>query len=183
MGSDINSNDFLNQNGRLEIEKTWDGNILKEREKTQVFFCVSNKGLQVEVNAPFHNDQAPAAPIGELDGLWEYEVVELFLLGAAGQYLEIEIGPHGHYLILLLAGIRQVKKRLQPSHVEIRIKGTRWQATLILPVDQLPLPLSHANAYAIHGHGSSRRYQAAFPVPGERPDFHQPQFFGSLAKC
>jgi hypothetical protein len=182
MGSDKNRNDFLSQNGLLEIDKTWDGSILKEIEIAQVLFQVSNKGLMIEVDAPFYNDQAPDAPAGELDGLWEHEVVELFLLSADGQYLEIEIGPHGHYLILLLSGIRQVKKKLQPSHVETRIDGARWQATLSLPVEKLPLPLSHANAYAIHGHGAGRRYLAAFPVPGERPDFHQPQFFGSLAK-
>jgi hypothetical protein len=47
-------------------------------------------------------------------------------------------------------------------------------------MEQLPQPFSHVNAYAIHGQAAARCYQAAFPVPGERPDFHQPRFFGRL---
>ena len=32
-------------------------------------------------------------------GLWDYEVVELFLLNSdTEEYLELEFGPHGHYL-------------------------------------------------------------------------------------
>lgn len=167
----------------LEIAKSWDGQALPAPAAARVSFRLSAQGLEVEVNAPFYDDPAPAAPAGELDGLWNYEVVELFMLGPGGHYLEIELGPHGHYLILLLSGIRQVKKRLQPGHCTTTIKGGRWQGNLVLPGDDLPLPFSHANAYAIHGQDSDRRYLAAVPVPGERPDFHQPRFFGPLPPC
>jgi len=32
--------------------------------------------------------------------------VEAFFLNEAGQYLELEFGPYGHYLVLLLNGVR-----------------------------------------------------------------------------
>ncbi len=180
MESDNNRDGFLGHAVNLEVDKTWDGEMVAASEKVQLLFRLSSQDLEVEVSAPLYNDPAPAAPAGELDRLWEYEVVELFLLGSAGHYLEIELGPHGHYLILLLDGIRQVKKRLQPRSCKTRIAGRRWQATVQVDLDQLPLPFTHANAYAIHGQAAGRRYLAAFPVPGESPDFHQPHFFGSL---
>lgn len=164
----------------LQVAKTWDGYSVATSDVVAVSLRLDDEGVVVHVAAPFYDDPAPSAPSGEMMGLWEYEVVELFLLGAHGHYLEIELGPHGHYLILLLDGIRQVKKRLQPHHCASRISGSCWQATLTLDIDQLPLPITHVNAYAIHGHGIKRRYLAAFPVPGEKPDFHQPRFFAAL---
>lgn len=168
------------QGGSLVVDKSWDGRLLAASARAQVSFELGPAGLTIVVRAPFYNDPPPPDPAGELDGLWEYEVVELFLLGAAGRYLEVELGPHGHYLVLLMAGVRQVDKRLTPSHSAPLIMGSHWQTTLIVPDRELPLPFSHANAYAIHGQGAARCYQAAFAVPGPRPDFHQPRFFQPL---
>ncbi len=149
-------------------------------EKALVSFSMHARELKVQIDAPFHNDPAPPAAIGELEELWNYEVVELFLLGTAGHYLEIELGPHGHYLIYHLSGIREVFRSLSPSHCKTHISESRWQATLTLSLDQTILPFSHVNAYAIHGQGEERHYLSAFPVPGEKPDFHQPKHFGSI---
>ena len=167
----------------LLTTKTWDGEPVADSEKMELRFSVKNLELEIKVQGPFHGDPAPAAPAGELDGLWCYEVAELFLLGAAGHYLEIELGPHGHYLILHLSGSRQVKGSMSPTHCVTSITGSRWQGTLTLTLDQSILPFSHANAYAIHGQGVKRRYLAAFPVPGNKPDFHQPRYFASLDGC
>lgn len=168
------------QGGSLVVDKSWDGRLLAASARAQVSFELGPAGLTIVARAPFYNDPPPPASAGELDGLWEYEVVELFLLGAAGRYLEVELGPHGHYLVLLMAGVRQVDKRLTPSHSAPLIIGSHWQTTLIVPALELPLPFSHANAYAIHGQGAARCYQAAFAVPGPRPDFHQLRFFQPL---
>ncbi len=164
----------------LTTEKSWDGGMAEDSEKVAVAFYLSAQELKVEVEGPYHGDPAPSAPAGELDGLWRYEVAELFLLGAEGHYLEIELGPHGHYLILHLSGIRQVRRTLKPTHCSTRITDSRWQGTLTLALDHSILPFTHVNAYAIHGLGTKRRYLSAFPVPGESPDFHQPRYFACL---
>ncbi len=164
----------------LSTSTTWDGKAVADSEKMQIRFCIRDQELEVGIQGPFHGDPAPSAPAGELEGLWCYEVAELFLLGADGHYLEIEIGPHGHYLIYHLIGIRQISRSITPTSCETNITGTHWQSTLTLPLSQSILPLSHANAYAIHGQGVKRRYLAAFSVPGENPDFHQPRYFTSL---
>lgn len=121
-------------------------------------------------------DPAPSTPAGECEGLWRYEVVELFLLGAAGHYLEIELGPHGHHL----SGIRQVTRTLSPTRCIPHTSESRWQGALTLNLDKSLPPFSHVNAYAIHGQGAERRYLAAFPVLGETPDFHQPGYFACI---
>lgn len=175
-----NTTDFAGKNFLFTIERNWDGGIAEDSEKVDVAFYIQNQELKVEVTGFFYSDPAPSAPAGELDGLWRYEVVELFLLGTAGHYLEIELSPHGHYLILHLSGIRQVSKTLHPAHYITRINGSLWQGILTLDLDPSILPFTHANAYAIHGQGVKRRYLAAYPVPGKKPDFHQPRYFRCL---
>jgi len=164
----------------LTIDKTWNGNKVEASETVSLVFSVNQQELDIQINAPFHGDPSPSLPAGELDGLWNYEVVELFLLGNAGHYLEIELGPHGHYLIYHLSGVRQIVKTLSPTRYETCFTGSNWQGTLTLSFDPLILPFSRANAYAIHGTGDKRRYLASFPVPGVTPDFHQPEHFGCI---
>ena len=171
------------QSFQLSTTKTWDGETVADSEKMEIEFSIKGLELTIDVQCPFHGDPAPSASAGELDGLWGYEVAELFLLGAEEHYLEIELGPHGHYLILHLSEIRQVSKYISPAHYVTSITGSHWQGNLTMNLDQSILPFSHANAYAIHGQGVKRRYLAAFPVPGDKPDFHQPRFFARLDDC
>lgn len=166
---------------QLRIEKTWDGQAIEPEERVGFTFSLSAGELELQVEAPFHDDPSPAVPPGGCAGLWEFEVVELFLLGESGHYLEIELGPHGHYLLYHLSGIRQVCTTLIPVCCKTEISGSLWRASMRVKVAGLPLgPLSHVNAYAIYGQGENRRYLAAFPVPGAQPDFHQPDSFCRL---
>ena len=166
----------------LSTVYTWDGLRATDLEVAQVDFRIDREGLHVEVSAPFHGDEKPPWPIGPLDRLWEYEVVELFLLAADGRYLEIEMGPHGHYLVLLMKGVRDLDKLIRGLVCTTRIRGNCWQGELHLPPEHLPGRMTHVNAYAVHGAGAGRRYLAAFPVPGTRPDFHQLQYFKAISE-
>lgn len=165
----------------VRVAATWDGCSLPASEVVDFSVRLLDGELTVAVTAPFYNDPPPSGPQGEKAGLWEYEVVELFLVGVDGTYLEVELGPHGHYLTLLLGAVREIKEQLKPLHYEARVSEGRWQGTIRLESCQLPLPFSHINAFAIHGKGDRRRYLAAFPLPGEKPDFHQPDFFHPLS--
>jgi len=47
---------------------------------------------RIDVDAPLYNDpKSPTAQPGPVDGLWDYEVVEVFLLGSEQRYLEVEV--------------------------------------------------------------------------------------------
>ena len=56
----------------------------------------------------------------------------------------------------------------------------RWTADARLPASWLPPRPWRANAYAIHGSGTQRRYLACHPVPGDTPDFHRLHLFPPL---
>ena len=165
----------------LTIERTWDGEPARTDECARIVLDLSEAGLDVEVDAPFHGDPPPSAPVGSTDRLWEYEVVELFLLGEDERYLELELGPHGHYLALALRGPRHVEESGLAIRYEARREASRWTGRATVLASQLPPALHASNAYAIHGQGSARRYLAAHPVPGTEPDFHRLHFFQPLA--
>jgi hypothetical protein len=165
---------------KIAIEHTWDGRPALPSERVALDVTASPDGLRVRVDAPHHGDPAPPAPPGRCEGLWEYEVVELFLLGTGERYLEIEIAPSGHFLVLELHGRRRRVRSDVPVQVACQRSGPRWSAELCVARSELP-PAAHAwNAYALHGVGAQRRYLAFQPVPGERPDFHRLECFAPL---
>jgi hypothetical protein len=161
----------------LVIDKLWNGEQALASERGELTFSLTPSGLRVEITAGFHNDPVPPCTPGRTDGLWEYEVVELFLANEADSYLELEFGPHGHYLALRFSGIRQLMQREIAVSYQTEISGGAWRGRAVVPASYLPPGVSRVNAYAIHGQGQERRYLAAHAVPGARPDFHQPRFF------
>lgn len=167
---------------RLTINQTWNGHPLATGDHTRLDLVVASGMLHVVLDAPFHNDAPPPRPPGPTDHLWDYEVVELFLLGTDTRYLEIELGPHGHYLVLLLHGIRRRVSAPLPIEFTARIEQDkrRWSGHARIPLAHVPPGLHAVNAYALHGSPGARHHLAAYPVPGETPDFHQPTAFGPL---
>lgn len=163
--------------GCLVIDRLWSGEEAWAAERAEVRFALGPPGLRVQIEAPFHGDPGPAGPPGRLNGLWNYEVVELFLANEEGHYLELEFGPHGHYLALRFAGARQLVRDDLPVVYRAEIAGRSWRGWAETPLAALPLGSRLANAYAIHGQGEARRYLAAHPLAGSRPDFHQPHRF------
>jgi hypothetical protein len=169
----------------LTITTTWDGAPLAPTEQVRVRLHLSQGALHIRVDAPLHGDPPPLAPPGPTDRLWEHEVVELFVAAAspAGPptYTEIELGPAGHHLVLQLRGVRQVVAARLPLRFRSRRRGARWLGAAAVERDLLPPPPWRINAFAIHGEGDGRRYLAAFPLPGPRPDFHQPARFPAVS--
>jgi hypothetical protein len=165
---------------RLVVAQTWDAHPIDDSEQVVVTLDRGGDDLVVEADAPYHGDPRPIAGPGRLDRLWEHEVVELFLVGENEHYLELEVGPHGHYLVLQLWGRRHVERRALLAQYEAVISNSRWRGIARLPVSYLPPDVGRGNAYAMHGVGSNRRYLAAHPVPGEAPDFHALEHFGCI---
>jgi hypothetical protein len=165
---------------RLEVNLTWDGQPVDASERVVIALSATPHALSIDVDAPFHGDPPPPGHPGPCWALWEHEVVELFLVGEDDHYTEVELSPHGHHLLLRLAGVRQITERLLPLDFSARIDGARWSGTAMLPWALVPPAPRRLNAFAIHGPAGQRRYLAATPVPGPVPDFHRLACFPRL---
>ena len=102
------------------------------------------------------------------------------LVGASATYLEVELSPHGHHLVLFLRGERNVVHRGVVLDYRADIEGGRWRGVAHIPVGWLPLETTRLNAFAMHGTHETRRYLAWRPTRGERPDFHRLAEFGAF---
>lgn len=120
--------------------------------------------------------RVPAAPPGSrVDDLWHYDVAECFLVGEGGRYLEVEVGPGGHFLLLSFDAPRRRCDEhvgLAPP-VEARIGAGGWRAAIEIPRAIVPAGLRALNAFVC----ARGRLLAHHPLPGEPPDFHQPERF------
>lgn len=168
----------------IVIDHDWRGAPAGTNERVVLTLSRANNDvgcdLLVDIDAPFHGDASPSSAAGPTQGLWDFEVVELFLLGAGDRYLELEFGPHGHWLALELEGRRNIV-RTENSQRAVQFEAMRsagrWRGTARIDASLLPDDLARANAYAIHAASDARRYLAAFPSPGSAPDFHRLEHF------
>ncbi|MDP7037803.1 MAG: hypothetical protein QGI45_01490 [Myxococcota bacterium] len=163
---------------QLIIDKIWHGAALPLADCAQIRLEKLKDGLLLIVNAPFHHDILPDADPGFVDKLWEYEVVELFIAAEdnPAHYVEIELGPGGHYWAAHFQGIRREAGKLSLEY-ESWLKDESWQGKAKIAWTDLPKGRFVANAFSMHGQGEDRAHLAAYPVSGNRPDFHQPKSF------
>lgn len=166
---------------KLVIARSFDGAPIEdEQAHAHVTLRFTGECLLIEVDAPFYDDPRPNTPAGATPHLWEFEVVEVFFLGAQERYLELELGPHGHHLALSLRGRRKIEAMGFDLFFKHELKDTRWRGQALVPLSWLPAGFNQLNAYAIHGQGDKRRYLSSFGAPTNAPDFHHLESFATL---
>lgn len=168
---------------QFTILQTWDGIARSDLVVApyRVDYRLRAVTLQISLDAPFFGDPPPPMPVGSCEGLWNFEVVELFLAAADGCYCEIEVGPHGHYLVLCFDGYRVRRRRVDQLVLTTAVGDGRWSARAELALEHVPRPIVRANAFAIHGQGDDRDYLAAYPMRTGQPDFHRVERFPLLS--
>ena len=187
----------------LSISNLWNGtpSSLGPENDYKINIDIDNMTGEIIliIDAPFFNDPPPtlnhinnSKDTKRYIGLWNYEVVEVFISDCRGaNYLEINIGPFGHYYLKSISTYDQndmMDIDREPT-VKINAKTNRWNARFYIPYAIVPEPDTgfdmetplaikwHINAFAIHGNKDSREYLAATALPGKSPNFHQPKFF------
>ena len=187
----------------LSISNLWNGapSSLEPGNHYKINIDIDNMTGEIIliIDAPFFNDPPPTLNhINDSNdtkryiGLWNHEVVEVFISDCRGaNYLEVNIGPFGHYYLKSISTYDQndmIDVDTAPT-VKINAKANRWNARVYVPYAMVPepdtgfdmeVPLAikwHINAFAIHGNKDSREYLAATALPGKSPNFHQPKFF------
>jgi hypothetical protein len=165
----------------VRVDRTGIGERLPPQKRGELSLVAADDALRLAVDAPFHGDPPPPGPAGTTPRLWEHEVVELFVAGPGGdedvEYLEVELSPHGHHLVLRLRGVRQVVEEGLPLDFRAVIEGRRWRGEARIPRAWLPPRPHRAAAFAMHGTCAARRHLSSVILPGDRPNFHQPRRF------
>jgi len=183
----------LDEGFNIEIKHSWDGKPIDHDpiKISMKWFFQRQQGkphkrvVKVHVISPLFDDPEPELPGGICPGLWNYECVELFFSNSKGHYLEVELGPHGHWLCLLHNGFRKCFNKGEELELEVQneFRGTEWHCFAEIPLAYFPGNISKFNAYAIHGLGTERQYESLHSVTDgtlKEPDFHDLQFFGSV---
>jgi hypothetical protein len=168
--------------GTYSIARTWNGETVAKDEVITIDIDFDSNGLILVINAPFHNDCKPTHPQGSLWELWNYEVVELFMVGSNGKYSEFEFGPHGHYLSIRLNAPRSIMDKEHQLIYTATIDGKSWRGKAIIPKELLPESIERFNLFAIHGMDEHRRYLCYASLSGPHPDFHQPSRFPNFTE-
>lgn len=175
----------------FRIDKTWNGDPV-DHEPFVVhmeWFFQRQRGkphkrvVKVFTEGPLFDDPPPPEDVGGIClNLYDYEVLELFFANDKDQYLEVEVGPHGHWLVLLLNGHRKPFNKGEELELQVQnvFEGDKWRSVFEIPLAYFPPNVTKFNAYAIHGVGDERQYEALNPVTDgtyDQPDFHRLQFF------
>lgn len=120
-----------------------------------------------------------AEPLTRVANLWEYDVVECFLVGKE-KYLEVELGAGGHFLILDFTAPRvrgnEYVDFLPDMEFDPNAGDGRWKSSILIPWDMVPKGLKAMNAFVI----VRDNYLCYSALPGLQPDFHQPDRFPSM---
>jgi len=160
----------------LAIARRWDGAPLPHL-RARVSLSATPEGLRVEAGMPHAiPSRTPDAPRGaRVEGLWEYDVVECFVVGADGRYFELELGAGGHYLALAFDAPRRRARDFagESLAVEWEAGPEGWRSRCLVPRAWLFEPVARVNAFAIAG-GECAVHT---PTGGEQPDFHHPHAF------
>ncbi|CAG2187818.1 UPF0462 protein C4orf33 homolog,UPF0462 protein C4orf33 [Mytilus edulis] len=172
---------------RIKITKTFDNKDVHHAPVTVVLKgpTESEDNLTILVESPLFNDpKDPGGLPGQpFDTIWEYEVVEVFLLNDQDNYLEVILSPHGQHYVLIQGGYRNKLKVEMPIEYTTTKEESRWSGKAIIPGSYLPPKVTKWNVYAMHGTGEARQFESLHgDVNGkhEKPDFHDLSLFGPI---
>ncbi len=167
----------------LRVDHLWDGDVCADdRLWAGVELSQNKEGIMVRVTAPvLHEQSVPDFPMGSrVEGLWNFDVVELFFVGPGHQYLELELGAGGHFLILGFDSIRRRSNAYETFQPIVRFEKTadkQWVSEMTIPWKMVPENLRALNAFAI----MAGQFLAYGALPGIEPDFHQPDFYPAVS--
>ena len=119
------------------------------------------------------------------DGLWDFDVVELFVRreSVKNRYLELEISPLGQKVAILVKRPREDFSDFVPKDAiaKAAITDRGFNAIFKILISDIPgkgnIVLGNAHACLGKDH---RNYFSLFDSSIGRPDFHRPEFFQSV---
>jgi hypothetical protein len=121
-----------------------------------------------------------------IEGLWERDVAEFFLINARGEYQEFNLSPDGAWWSMLFTSYRERSARvLKPTGVVVSVEREpqSWRGTIGVPRAELQVAPDEIVGIHVSGilyGGSEVRYLSSAGQPSFDPDFHDRRCFGSV---
>lgn len=115
-------------------------------------------------------------------GLWEYDVIEIFLTYNKSQYLELQVSPLNQKFALLISKPRVDFKYPKEIKVEskVNLSKTQWGGEFNINKKDIPQGELNLKGSVFAILGDPREYYAINPNPEDSADFHRPELFGEL---
>lgn len=140
--------------------------------------------FEVSTKTQWHTSEEFSTATYENWGLWNFDVVEVFVTGHHGHlpYLEIQISPLGQTFALVIDEPRKIfayPKDLK-FNSSSKVEGNTWTAHLDVSLKSIPgmVGMAKGNLHACLGLAPEREYFGLHI--SDRIDFHRPEFFQEL---
>jgi len=165
----------------MELERTIEHDWFGEKlvRPFRASFAVQDE------RAAFHAVMPYAPPVADLhrrgdfvEGLWNDDVIELFVRDHSGRYVEFNVSADGAWWFMPFTDYRtRAQDGCNPPETAISIvrEDLQWQVRLSFDIDHLLMFLSGVNLIhfsAIHYQGGAPVYLSSRRVLGGDPDFH-----------
>lgn len=171
---------------KQEMSRDWFGNALEQPFRWSLARDCDHLWACIQLPARPSDVRRHAA--GEfVEGLWEFDVVELFVMNSAGRYQEFNVSVDGAWWAMSFSEYRQRDANsIKPRGVKVHIgRGDRnWQGAISIPLTSLEVELSKESKIHLSGivHGvTEAQYLSSAGPRDHKPDFHHAGCF--LALC
>ena len=169
-----------------DIPSDWFGRPPRHRASYRLWLNKDILGFRFVAEKSAQCDMA-LRPGDFVEGLWEQDVAELFLMGPDGRYQELNLSPRGAWWCALFSGYRQRQNAFQAPSVQTRAGSEtgRWWAELYLNVRDIPV-LGEGGWQTARLHVASilnpdaPEYLCSGHHAGGEPDFHSAGNFQEL---
>ena len=148
----------------IRLTQQWNGLPIIQNECAEITVEQSAHAFTISFAAKLAKTFAcPGSPPGFTHGLWDYDVLEIFFARPNGSYLEIEIGPKGHWLIYEFSSYRKaIDKNPRLLTYAYTVKNLTWKGEFLVPEEWLKAPIMQCkvNFYQIRTTNKGKEYFA-----------------------
>lgn len=170
---------------RGSITHDWYGNPLDSGLRWSL--CLDDGQGVYEAYMPFAPVDGTKLEKGDfVEGLWEHDVVELFLAGSSGRYVEFNVSAQGAWWFMAFADYRKrTSSDCERPEVSIQIDRSEqaWQVQLQFELTPIVAHLGEVTRVQIAGiHHATETpvYLSSRTHLGGEPDFHHPSSFSRV---
>ena len=167
-----------------EINSDWFGFPLDP--PVQYSLSCDDNGLLFQASHKAPAQLKPTSEEGKFCAeLWRFDVAELFIADPiGGTYWEVNLAPNGAWWMCQFRDVRLAHEK-QPDFAGVKAEGKchrdSWNARIRIPKDLFPPldTLSYNITFILNS--PAQTFHSLAKLPGEEPDFHQPDSFLPLA--